>query len=313
MTQKVPIASIDARIGDIEKVLFKNIKKFESINYIYIIDNADCKLKGVISIKELFRQSKNKKIKDVMVTKIISIRPHAHKERAVYLAAKHSLKSIPIVDKNGKFLGIISNDNILRTAYKEMREELLRLAGIHHPKGMIDDVFELTILQSFRHRFPWLFVGLLGGLVASKIIGFFENTLQENIILAAFLPLIVYMSGAMVTQMQTFIVRDLAINHKFKFIKYFFRQFGVVVLIGIFASISLCILSFLMYQNSAIGFVLAIALFSAILSSIFVGLIFPYTLNKMKFDPANASGPIAAIIQDITSIVVYFGVATWLL
>ncbi|NQU84105.1 MAG: magnesium transporter [Parcubacteria group bacterium] len=309
---KVPIAPIEARVGDIEKVLLHNTKKFESINYIYIVDKNN-KLKGVVSIKELLHQPKNILVSKIMTRKIIFISPHTHIKRAVYLAVKHSIKSVPVVDKDNVFLGIVPNDEILSTAYKETRESLLQFAGFHQPKAIVDNIFKLSLWQSFKHRFPWLFIGLLGGIAAAKIIGIFENTLEENLILAAFLPLMVYMSGTMLTQMQAFIIRDLVMNPKFKFVKYFFRQLSIVFLIGVTMSISLYIISFLMYRNLTIGFILSVALFTAIMSSVFVGLIFPYVISKMKFDPANASGPIAAIIQDITSIVVYFGVATWLL
>lgn len=312
ITEKVPIAFLEDKIGNIEKKLFKDIKKFETINYIYIV-NKSCKLKGVISIKELFRQAKNKQVKEVMNKKIIVARPHTSLEKASYLAVKYNIKAIPIVDKNNVFLGILPNDEILYTTYKEISEDIFRLAGVHRPKMIVDNVLELSIWKSFKHRFPWLFVGLIGGIVAAKIIGLFEHTLKQNIILAAFLPLMVYMSGVVVTQMQAFIIRDLAINSKFSFLKYFFKQFGIVFLMGVFSSIVLCAISFVLYQNLSIGFMLGLALLAAISSSVVIGLVFPYVLSKMKFDPANASGPIAAIIQDILSIIVYFSIASWLI
>lgn len=309
---KVPIFTENVSIGSIKQALIDDIKKYDTINYIYVVSKS-CKLRGVISIKELYRSPKNKKVKDIMVKKLITARPHTPVQRASYLAVKYNLKAIPIVDKDNCFLGILPNDEILYTTYREAYKDIFMLVGVHEAASTMDNVFELSTWQSFKHRFPWLFVGLLGGIAAAKIIGFFENTLEQNIMLAAFLPLMVYVSGVVVTQMQAFIIRDLAINSKFSFIKYFFKQFSVVFLMAICSSIALYLISFLVYKDAGISFILSIALVCAILSSVVIGLIFPYVLSKMKFDPANASGPLAAIIQDILSILVYFGIATALI
>jgi len=176
-------------------------------------------------------------------------------------------------------------------------------------EAVVDNVLKQSILKSFAHRFPWLFLGLIGGVLAAKIVEGFEKTLTENLILAAFIPVIVYMADAVGTQMESFIIRDLAIEGKIKFHKYFFRQFTVVFLIGIVSSSLLYIAANFFYKDVNISFVLAVALFAAIMSSLFTGLIIPYIFRRSRIDPANVSGPIATIIQDLLSIVIYFLVA----
>ena len=188
----------------------------------------------------------------------------------------------------------------------------MRFGGIYY-KGTFDNLTNLSILQSIKHRIPWLIIGLSGGLIAASIVKAFETTLSQNIILVAFIPLIVYMADAVGAQMQAFIIRDLAINRNLNFLKYITKQTGVVFIIGLIMSSALTGITYLIYGNGLISAVLGIALFIATISSMITGLVIPYLLSKIKFDPANASGPIATIIQDIISVLIYFLVATLLL
>ena len=312
MVFRVPAVLPSATIGDIEKILLQKTKDFESINYVYILNEAK-NLVGVISIKEIFRQPKSTPVSAVMIKEIVFARPHSDREKVAYLALKNNLKAIPIIDKNNEFLGVVLSDAILQTLYEEGREDIFRLAGVHKNAAVFDNVLKLPILRSLKHRFPWLLLGLIGGVVAAKIIGFFEPILKENLILAAFIPLIVYMADAVGTQMEVFIIRDLAFNPALNFFKYLYRQLLIIFFIGSLVSITLFLVSLILYKELAISFVLAIALFIAVFSSVITGLLIPYLFGKFKLDPANASGPIATIIQDILSVMVYFLAASLLL
>jgi len=179
--------------------------------------------------------------------------------------------------------------------------------------GRYDNVLNIPIFRSIKHRLPWLILGLVGGMLGAGIVNQFEGLLSRYLILASFIPLIVYMADAVGTQMEAFIIRDLAVNPKLKFFAYFWRQASIVVLIGILASALLFLGAEMIFHNFVISLVLGIALFLAILTSLVTGLIVPYLFGKLRLDPANASGPIATIIQDILSVLVYFSVATWLL
>lgn len=121
------------------------------------------------------------------------------------------------------------------------------------------------------------------------------------------------MSGASCSQMQAFIIRDLAFNPKLKFVQYLFKQSGTTILIGLLTSIILYIVSLGLYGEPMISFVLSIALLFAIASSLLTGIIIPFLFSKMKLDPADASGPIGTIIQDIVSVSVYLLIAFLLL
>lgn len=179
--------------------------------------------------------------------------------------------------------------------------------------GNIDNIFHLSLKSAIKHRLPWLGLGLLGGILASGIVGTFEKILSENIFLAAFIPLIVYMSDAVGTQMEAFAIRDFALHKNLNFFKYFLRQFSVIATIAVILSILLYLFVTVFHTDLKLALVISISMFLSIISSVVTGLIFPRYFNRHRLDPANASGPIATITQDILSIVIYFSVASLLL
>jgi magnesium transporter len=311
MIKDVPCLSDAATVADAEKLLFQKIQNFNTINYLYILSQAE-KLKGVISVKELFRSPRSTPIKKLLPPETISVHPHTDQERVALLALKNQLKAVPVVDQKNKFLGIITHDTLLNILNSEASEDIFHLGGVTHQSDH-DDIFHLSLLTSLWHRLPWLILGLLGGMLAAGVVHLFETVLAQNLILAAFIPLIVYMADAVGTQMEAFIIRDLAFTPKLNFLKYLFRQALIVMLIGIAISALLYLGSLIIYRQNSLSWVLALALILAISSSLVTGLLIPYLFSKLKLDPANASGPIATIIQDILSVLVYFTIASLLL
>lgn len=180
------------------------------------------------------------------------------------------------------------------------------------PKTEVDYVMKLSTRTSVKHRLPWLILGLIGGIIASHIVSSFEEVLQKNIILAAFIPLIVYMSDAVGTQMESFVIRDLA-THKPKFIKYLAKHLLNTSLIAFILGSTLFLYSLVTQNDIRLAFTLSLALFISTTSSVLTGLLLPLIFNKFRTDPANASGPIATIIQDLLSVVIYFYIASILL
>jgi magnesium transporter len=305
MIKNVPVFKDNFKVSEMKDFLNNNIKDLSTINYIYIISQED-KLIGAISIKNLFGYSSETMAKDLISSELISVSANTDKERVAMLALEKNLKAIPVVDDNGLLLGIIPNDIILKILYDESMENLLHLGGAFHKEPYETNIFSFSLLKSLKTRLPWLIVGLFGGLFSAFVVSNFEEVLNKNIILASFIPLVVYMSAAVGSQMQAFIIRDLALNHNLNFFKYLIKHTQVVFFIALIISFLLCLLINFIYGEYLIGVVLAVSLFFAIITSIITGLIIPFIFYKFKLDPANASGPIATNIQDILSILVYF-------
>jgi magnesium transporter len=162
------------------------------------------------------------------------------------------------------------------------------------------------IFAAYKVRLFWLVLGLVGSLFIAKFIRFFESTLEENLLIAAFIPLIVYMSDAVGTQMESIIIRAVSKEKHFNVKKFLSFQFSVVSLLAISLGILSGVGSYLIYKVGDFSAVLGLAVFITIISSLFTGLAIPYVFWRFHQDPAEASGPIANIIQNAISISIYF-------
>lgn len=313
MTTAVPVARPHETLKQVHERMLRNSKEYVTINYVYVLD-AGGKLTGAISVKELFSLPLERLVGDVCVKKsLVYVHPESHQRHAAYMALRHNLKAIPVVDKNHVFLGEIANDVILTILHKEMHEDTLKRAGIGHAGGIHANVLKLSLVDSLRHRIPWLVIGLFGGLLVARIVTLFQTTLAQHIVLASFIPLIVYMSDAVRTQMEAYIIRDLALDKSLPFVRYLLRHLVVLAALAFLLSALLFVSFGLIYGDWSVAFVLGAALCAAIFSSLVTGLIIPYAFERFGMDPADASGPVATIIQDILSVVIYFGIATLLL
>ena len=310
ITNKVPVVLSSYTLRDVRSFLERSITQLQTIDYIYVIDESK-KLLGVFSIKEMYQSAPEAKAGEVAKKQtLITALPSVKLPEIANLAVQHNIKSVPIVDERGIFLGIISSDTILQVLNREHRRILLRLAGIHEEHLAYDNVLEIPFSRAIQHRIPWLLIGLGGGIFVAQIIGYFEHTLRQHIVLAAFIPLVVYIADAVSVQLESFAIRDLALYRKIDFSKYFWKQFLTVSLIALILGLVIAAASFALYANTNIAAVLGAAIAAAVLSSLLTGLFFPFLFRRFQLDPANASGPIAAIIQDILSITIYFAIAS---
>jgi magnesium transporter len=308
----VPVVPPSATIKEIKSLVSHQTRDYESINYIYVV-NAHKKLEGILSIKELFGSDDSALAKNVMVTELVYAHPYTNRERAAHMALKHNIKAIPVLDKENNFMGVLTGDQILTIMHEESVEDLLKIAGVGQSSLTTDNVMTMSIWQSLKHRLPWIIIGLAGGIAIAETIGFFEQTLSQNLILAAFIPLMVYMSNAVGQQVNVFVIRDTAINGNLPFWKYFSRQLWIVFLISILMGILLYTYTRITHSDIVIANIMGIAIFATILSSVFSGFFIPFIFIKLKSDPANASGPISTVIQDFLSVLIYFAIATALL
>jgi len=310
MAVKVPIAVSSATIADIEKILLQKTKEFETINYIYIIDKNK-KLKGVISIKDVFRLPKITPVSQVMVKgeNIVSVRVHTDQERVALLALRHNLKAIPVVDKECHILGVVPSDVILNILHNENIEDVLRFAGVHKFKDPAVNIIKASTAIHFRKRLPWLILGLLGGVVAAFVVGFFESALRIHLVLAAFIPAVVYMADAVGSQTQIIFVRSLALDHKLNLKKYIWREVRVNFLLALVLGVTIFVISLLWVKSSLLGAIFGVSIFLTILAAMAVAIFLPWLFSKIEYDPAIASGPCATIIRDILSLLIYFSIA----
>jgi magnesium transporter len=310
MIKEVPLAYPEDNILAVRNMLFEKMKELETINYIYVVDKEK-KLLGVFSIKEVFRKPEKTRVEAIMEREVVKVRPYTDQERVAILALKNNLKAVPVVDKEEKFLGVIPSDVVLEILHSENVEDFLKVAGIHSP---IQKTLRGSSLFLAKARIPWLILGLFGGIFAAQIISFFETPLKDYFTLVAFIPLIVYLSGAVSVQTQTLFIRSLVLDSQFGIKKYLLREVKTGFLIALVLGGLLSLLSFFWFGSPYfIGIILGISLFISIVGAISIGIFIPWFLQKFKKDPALGAGPFGTVISDLSSLIIYFSIATLLL
>jgi magnesium transporter len=310
MVTNVPTAFLGESISDVNERLFEKAQDFETLNYIYVLD-ARKKLIGAFSLKEVFQKNQKIKINDLIVKDVVKVRPNTDQERVAILALKYNLKAIPVVDKIGQFLGVVPSDVILDILHTEDVEDMLRFAGVSKNNNFASKIFQASPKVLTKLRLPWLIIGLLGGLFAAQIVSFFEGHLKSHFVLAAFIPLIVYMADAAGTQTQTLFIRSLVYRMNVK--EYFLKEIKVSFFIALILGVLLFLISYLWFGIFYISIILGLSLFLTIVIAFILGILIPFIFNKLKKDPAIASGPIGTIIRDILSLLFYFLIALLLL
>ena len=308
----IPTIDRDYTIGEVRELLFKNAKDFDTINYIYVLTKSN-HISGVISLKELFTNSPNKLVSDVMTKNVVKARLASDSEKVANRAVKYSLKAIPIVDENETFQGVIASDSIQKILNHEIREDFLRLSGIIPHRDQYKNILDMSIFDAFVHRVPWIIIGLLGGILSAKIISGFEGLLVENVILAAFIPLIAYVANAVGNQTQTLFIRDSVVDSKIPLGKYSTRQLLTSFLIAISVWGAIFFIVAFFWNQTRLAHVIGFSTFIAIMVATIISLVIPIVLIKKDEDPAIGAGPFATIIQDLLSILIYFSIAELLL
>lgn len=309
ITSEVPTVLPSSTIGEIQSRLTEFAKDNNSIDYIYVI-NDEHHLIGVISVKELSQYEPSQIIRDVMVKQLVVSHPQVKKSRVAHLAIKHNIKAVPIVDEKNKFLGVLESDDILAILYDEHRRLMNKRAGIVTIDDTFGTILDYGIWKSFISRLPWIIIGLIGGTFAARIIQEFEIVLSQNLLVASFMPLVVYISSAVGNQTQIFFVRDIAFNMKLAVSKYTIKQFITTLLLGsVCAVLIYTFINVMWHSNLAIA--ISIAIFTSIASSTLISVFVPFGLIKLNQDPAVGSGPFATILQDLLSISIYFGIVSY--
>lgn len=308
--KEVPTIFPENTINDAHNLFLQKAQEFDSLEYLYVLNHSR-HLVGFCSIKQIFQHAPTTKIQAIMKTDIITARSTADQEEVATLALRNELPMIPIIAKDNTFLGIVPFKNILKILHAEHVEDFLLSVGIH---SKVDKALDGSIFFFTKARLPWLVLGLFGGIAAAYIVDIFEGLLTMHFMLAAFIPLIVYIADAVGTQTETLFIRSIALNSHLDFKRYVFREIITALLLGLALGTVVSFLTiFIFHVSYLIGIVLGLSLFLTVLTACIIGFTIPYILGRFRADPALGSGPFATIITDITSLTIYFLIAYALL
>ena len=309
---KIPIVKENATVRSVLLMLEKINTKYDSVDYVYVVDKEE-NLVGVFYIQELFNNPKNTPIKKFMQKEVVSVSFDTEIEKVAHIALTHNIKQVPVVESK-KIIGAFSSRKILSTINKSLKKDIFHFAGIHKSHLDFENSLEIPLFKAIKSRLFWLIIGFAGAMLMALYISLFEETLVKYLIIASFVPAIVYISDALGTQFQTIFIRDLAILGKeLNFKKYFFRQMIIGFLIAFIFAVIMFFFIFLFWHISRIAFIISLASFIALIITSFTSLLITILIKKFKFDPALGSGPIATIISDLTSVIIYFLIVVWLI
>ena len=284
-------------------------EEMDEIYYVYVVDD-DERLRGVFPLKKMITSPSVSKVKHVMKKDPISVRVDTPIEEVVQTIEKYDLVAIPVVDSIGRLVGRITVDDVMDEV-REQAERDYQLAS-----GLSQDVeTDDSVIRQTSARLPWLLIGMLGGIGNSMILGNFDSTFAAHPEMALYIPLIGGTGGNVGTQSSALVVQGLA-NSSLD-AKNTYKQ---VAKESIVALINASIISLLVYiynfvrfgATATVTYSVSISLFAVVMFASTFGTLVPMTLEKLKIDPAIATGPFIAITNDIIGMMLYMGITVLL-
>jgi magnesium transporter len=284
--------------------LRRQAEDVEKVYTIYVVDDLN-KLVGVLSLKRLLFANPKTKIIDLYQGKnIISVKSSDSSEDVAKVMEKYDLVSVPVVDLQNKLVGRITLDDVVDVIKEEADKDFQLASGISE---RIDGNF--SIWRNTRARIPWLIIAMLGGTLGAQVISRFEVGITEIPALAFFIPLITAMGGNVGVQSSAIVVQSIAKgNDQFAgILSKMYKEFLVALVNGLVLSFMIFGIAYY-FENSTLGFVVSISLFTVIIFAATFGTLIPLVLNRYKIDPALATGPFVTTLNDIVGLFIYFTV-----
>ncbi|HLF55248.1 MAG TPA: magnesium transporter [Thermoanaerobaculia bacterium] len=282
----------------------------EMIFYLYVVDR-DRHLVGVTSLRQLLLSKPEQRLGEIMQREVIKARVDDDQEQVAHQAARYDLLAVPVVDDQNRLVGIVTVDDIIDVVKEEAAEDLLKMAGTSESELL----YEGRTLAIARLRLPSLLVSLVGLVAAGLLLERFQLRFQEAMFLLVFVPVIMGISGSIGSQASAVALRGLASGKLggaatgASILGFLGRQLKVAAVLGIVCGGLVGGAAVALKSHADLGIVVGVALFFAILVAALLGVVAPALLERFGLDPAIANGPLLTTVNDITGILIYFGLA----
>lgn len=279
----------------------------ETIYTCYITERR--KLVGIVSAKDLMTTDDNVPIKDLMETEIISVYTHADQEQVAQLFTKYDLLALPVIDQDGRMVGIVTFDDAMDVMVDEATEDITKMAAINPSEKTY---FETSVLQHAKNRIPWLLILMFTSIITGTIITRYENAFAAIPLLVSFIPMLMDTGGNCGSQSATLIIRGIALD-EIRFTDLFkvtFKEFRISLIVGAFLAVANGVRIFIQYHNPGLAVVIACSLMGTVIMAKLVGCILPLLAKKVNLDPAIMASPLITTLVDTFSILIYFNIAT---
>ena len=287
----------------------KQAEDMDEIYYVYVVDD-DERLRGVLPLKKLITNPSVSKIKHVMRKDPIAVHDSDSIEEVadvIDVIEKYDLVALPVIDSIGRLVGRISVDDVMDEVREQHERDYQLASGISQDVETSDNIFTQTAA-----RLPWLLIGMIGGLSNSIILGGFETGIATNPKMALFIPLIGGTGGNVGIQSSAIVVQGLA-NNTLKEGNIFaqvLKESVVSIINASIISLVVFVYNFFMLGDRAITASVSLSLFAVVLFASIFGTLVPLLLDKMKIDPALATGPFITISNDIIGMLIYMFIAS---
>lgn len=264
-------------------------------------------LVGLLSIERVMAADGDSLVRDLMDTDPPVVAPGLDQEKAAWKAVRHGESSLAVVDADGTFRGLVPPARLLGVLLREHDEDLARLGGYLSSTRSARHATEEPLANRLWHRVPWLMVGLLGSGLAARVVGGFETHIANDVRLAFFVPGVVYMADAVGTQTEALVIRGLSVGVPIQ------RVFRLEVLTGLVVGVLLGMAAFpavwLAFGSVQLALAVSTALLATCAVATVVAMSLPWAMAKAGRDPAFGSGPLATVVQDLLSLIIYLAIA----
>jgi magnesium transporter len=311
MTTEVLYLSEELSVKSALEFIKKRAKEFETIYYVYLVDNED-KLSGVASLRDLVVSPSKSRLRDVGNPEIISVHPDMDQEEVARLMARYDFFGLPVVDDDSKLLGMVTVDDVVDVIMDEATEDITRMGGTLPLK---ESYLFTSPFQLVKSRVVWLLLLFAAASITSSIISSFQEVLSSLVALAFFIPLIIDTGGNTGSQSATLMIRSMATGEvKFaNLYRVIGRELFVGVMLGfIVAAVGFILASFIEVAR-VVALTVAVTIVSVVVIANIIGATLPFAIKKIGWDPAIVSAPLLTTIVDAIGLFIYFTVARMLL
>ncbi len=273
---------------------------------LFVVNRQDI-LQGVLPLKRIVVSDPEANVADVMASDAVVFHPEDMANEAATAFERYDLVTAPVVDNNRKLVGRVTVDTVMDFIRDEAEADKLSMAGLRE-----EEDFFASVWKSVQNRWAWLAINLVTALVASRVIGLFENSIKEIVALAALMPIVAGIGGNSGNQTTTMIVRGLALgqislHNTHSLIK---KEVGVAMLNGLLWGSVLGLIAYWLYDNPALGLVMMSAMTLNLVLAALMGVIIPLMMSKSGKDPAVGSSVMITAMTDSGGFLIFLGLAT---
>lgn len=278
---------------------------FRSAADVAVVDGE--RLVGLVTIERLIAAEPHGRVGDLMDADPPTVRAGEDAEVAAWRMIDHGESSLAVVDEDQRFAGLIPPNRMLSVLLAAHDEDVARLGGYLSSTARARQAAEEPVARRLWHRLPWLLVGLIGAMASALIVGAFEEQLDKKVLVAFFVPAVVYMADAVGTQTEAILIRGLAVGVELG--RVVRRELVSGLVIGLIVALVFAPFTLLAWGDGDVAAAVSLALLASCSIATLVAMILPAAFQRLGLDPAFGSGPLGTVVQDLLSIAVYLGVA----